>query len=49
MYVLYKIIYSVYMYRLSVYINSGFLVHIEKVQDLSWLKFSKETGKSTQH
>lgn len=31
------------MDRVSVYINSGYLVYIDKVQDLSWLKFSKET------
>ena len=35
------------MDRLSVYISSGFLVHIEKVQGLSWLKFSKNREKYT--
>lgn len=39
----YYIKYSVHMDRVSVYINSGYLVYIDKVQDLSWLKFSKET------
>lgn len=35
------------MDRLPVCISSGFLVHIEEVQGLSWLKFSKNREKYT--